>query len=139
MDRIALHGYSYGGFLAAYAVTHSKAWKLGLIGAPVTDWRLYDSVYTERYMGLPRDNPAGYDAASPLKAAANLGAKVMLIHGTLDGNVHLQNSVQFLDALQKAGLNAPLTLMPGSDHSPKAPQHQWAMYEGMWEFLKANL
>jgi dipeptidyl-peptidase-4 len=139
MDRIALHGYSYGGYLTAFALTHSKAWKLGIIGAPVTDWRLYDAVYTERYMGLPQDNAAGYDASSALKAASKLGGKVMLIHGTLDTNVHPQNSVQFLDALQKAGFNAPLILMPGSDHSPRAPQHQWAMYEGIWAFLKANL
>ena len=139
MNRIALHGYSYGGFLSAYALTHSRAWKLGLIGAPVTDWRLYDAVYTERYMGLPRDNPQGYDAASVIKAASHLGGKVMLIHGTLDGNVHPQNSVQFLDALQKAGFTAPMVLLPGSDHSPKAQQHLWAMYEGMWEFLKGNL
>jgi dipeptidyl-peptidase-4 len=139
MNRIALHGYSYGGYLTAYALTHSKAWKLGIIGAPVTDWRLYDAVYTERYMGLPQDNAAGYDASSALKAADKLGGRIMLIHGTLDTNVHPQNSVQFLDALQKAGFNAPLILMPGSDHSPRAPQHQWAMYEGIWEFLKANL
>lgn len=139
LSRVALHGYSYGGFLTAYALTHSSAWKLGLIGAPVVDWRLYDSVYTERYMGLPKDNPKGYDAASPLKAAANLTGKVMLIHGTLDTNVHPQNSVQFLDALQKAGHNAPLTLLPGSDHSPRAPQHSWAMYQAIWDFLKTNL
>ncbi len=139
MRRIALHGYSYGGFLTAYAMTHSKAWKIGIIGAPVTDWRLYDAVYTERYMGLPRENPGGYDASSAIKAAANLHGKVMLIHGTLDGNVHLQNSVQFLDALQKAGKTAPLVLMPGSDHSPRAQQHLWAMYQGMWEFLENNL
>jgi len=139
MGRIALHGYSYGGFLTAYALTHSTAWKVGLIGAPVTDWRLYDAVYTERYMGLPRDNAQAYDASSAIKAAAHLSGKVMLIHGTLDTNVHPQNSVQFLDALQKAGLSAPLVLLPGSDHSPRAPQHQWAMYDGMWEFLKANL
>jgi len=63
----------------------------------------------------------------------------MLLHGTLDTNVHLQNSVQFLDALGKAGVTAPLVLMPGSDHSPKAAQNQWEMYAGMWEFLKANL
>ncbi len=139
MDRVALDGYSYGGFLTAYALTHSAAWKLGVIGAPVTDWRLYDCYYTERYMGLPRDNAQGYDASSCIKAAAALKGKVMLIHGTLDTNVHLQNSVQFLDALQKAGHDAPVTLLPGSDHSPRAPQHVYAMYEATWRFLKANL
>ena len=137
--RIALHGYSYGGFFTAYAMTHSKAWKLGMIGAPVVDWRLYDSIYTERYMGLPADNAAGYEASSALKAAAQLHGKVMLIHGTLDDNVHPQNSVQFIDALEKAGFSAPLTVMPGSGHSPRAPQHTWAMYEALWEFMRTRL
>jgi len=139
LDRVALFGYSYGGYLAAYAMTHSKAWKLGILGAPVVDWRLYDSVYTERYMGLPRDNAQGYDDASPLQAAARLSGKVMLIQGTLDDNVHPQHAVQFIDALEKAGHLAPLTLLPGAVHGPRAPQHVWAMYAAMWEFLHANL
>ena len=84
MNRIALCGFSYGGYLGAYALTHSKAWKLGILGAPVVDWRLYDSIYTERLLGLPADNPEGYAAAAPLEAAAQLSGQVLLIHGTLD-------------------------------------------------------
>jgi len=139
MDRIALDGYSYGGFMTAYALTRSRAWKIGIVGAPVTDWRLYDCYYTERYMGLPRDNPEGYEASSCLKAAAGLQAKVLLVHGTLDTNVHLQNSVMFLDALQKAGKDAQVTLLPGSDHSPRAARHAYALHQATWAFLKANL
>ena len=139
MDRIALSGFSYGGFLAGYALTHSKAWKLGILQAPVTDWRLYDSVFTERLMGLPEDNPGGYRAAALTGAAGALSGKILLIHGTLDGNVHLQHTVQFLDALQKAGLGAPLTLLPGSGHQPLAPHHVWTMYQAIWEFLQKNL
>ena len=139
MGRIALCGYSYGGFLAAYALTHSKAWKLGILGAPVLDWRLYDSIYTERLMGMPEDNPGGYQAASPVTAAAGLSGKIMLIQGTLDENVHFQQTVQFLDALQKAGHTAPLTLLPGAGHTPEAPQHRWAMHQAIWEFLRDNL
>jgi dipeptidyl-peptidase-4 len=139
LNRVALYGHSYGGFLAAYALTHSKAWKLAIIAAPVVDWRLYDSIYTERLMGLPEDNPDGYAAASPLKAAADLSGKVLLIHGTLDRNVHLQNTVQFLDALQKAGHSAPLILLPGAGHTPRAPQHIWAVHQAIWEFLQENL
>jgi dipeptidyl-peptidase-4 len=139
MGRIALCGYSYGGFFTAYALTHSKAWKLGIMAAPVVDWHLYDSIYTERYLGLPEDNPDGYAAASPLEAAANLSGQVLLIHGTLDENVHPQQSILFLDALQKAGLSAPLTLLPGSGHRPRAPQHLWALYQSIWEFLHRNL
>ena len=139
LDRVALSGYSFGGYFTAYALTHSKAWKLGLIGAPVVDWRLYDSIYTERYMGLPKDNPQGYDDASALLAAARLSGKVMLIHGTLDDNVHPLNTVQFIDALGKAGHLAPLTLLPGAAHGPRSPEHIWTMYAAMWAFLQANL
>ncbi len=139
MDRIALCGFSYGGFLTGYALTHSRAWKLGIMGEPVTDWRLYDSVYTERLMGLPEDNPAGYQAAALTAAAGRLSGKLMLIHGTLDENVHLQHTVRFLDALQEAGFDAPLILLPGSGHEPRAPRHVWATYQAIWEFLQHNL
>lgn len=138
-DRIALEGWSYGGYLTAYAMTHAKAWKLGIIGAPVTDYRLYDSIYTERYMGLPKDNPDGYAQTNLNKAAVNLHGKVLLLHGTLDDNVHPQNTIMFLEALQKAGHPASMLLIPGCDHSPRAPHHQWARFQAMWHFLKANL
>jgi len=139
MGRIALCGYSYGGFFTAYALTHSKAWKLGIMAAPVVDWRLYDSVYTERYLGLPGDNPDGYAASSPLGSAANLSAKVLLIQGTLDENVHPQHTILFLDALQKAGQDPALTLLAGAGHRLRAPQHAWALHQSIWEFLKRNL
>jgi len=140
MDRVCLDGWSYGGFMTSYALTHSTAWKLGIVGAPVTDWHLYDSIYTERYMGLPSDNKAGYESSSVLKATAHLHGKLLLLHGTLDDNVHPQNTIEFLDALQKAALpTPPLILLPGSDHSPRAPQHGWARYQAMWDFLERNL
>jgi dipeptidyl-peptidase-4 len=139
MGRIALCGYSYGGFFTAYALTHSKAWKLGIMGAPVVDWLGYDSVYTERYLGLPEDNPDGYAAASPINAAAQLSGKVLLIHGALDENVHPQHTIQFVDALQKAGHSAPVILLPGSGHQPRGSQQVWAMYQSIWEFLQKNL
>ncbi|KAF0221669.1 MAG: dipeptidyl-peptidase 4, partial [bacterium] len=94
--RIGLWGWSYGGYMTAYALTHSKNFKIGISGAPVTDWHNYDSVYTERYMGLPKDNPEGYRKSSVIEAAANLQGKLLLIHGTMDDNVHIQNSVQFI-------------------------------------------
>ena len=139
MDRICLDGWSYGGFMTTYALTHSRAWKLGIAGAPVTDWHLYDSIYTERYMGLPADNPAGYDASSVLKAAGNISGRLLLLHGTLDDNVHPQNTVMLIDALQKTGSPTQLVLLPGSDHSPRAPQHNWARFQAMWEFLSKYL
>ena len=139
MDRICLDGWSYGGFMTTFALTHSRAWKLGIAGAPVTDWHLYDSIYTERYMGLPSDNQAGYESSSVLKAAADLSGRLLLLHGTLDDNVHPQNSVMLIDALQKAGHPVQIVLLPGSDHSPRAPQHAWARYQAMWDFLSKYL
>ncbi len=140
MDRVCLDGWSYGGFMTSYALTHSTAWKLGIVGAPVTDWHLYDSIYTERYMGLPSDNKAGYETSSVVKAAAALHGKLLLLHGTLDDNVHPQNTIELLDAIQKAALpTPPLILLPGSDHSPRAPQHGWARFQAMWDFLERNL
>jgi dipeptidyl-peptidase-4 len=139
MDRVAIEGWSYGGYMAALALTKSKAWKIGLVGAPVTDYRLYDSVYTERYMGLPTENAKGYDAGSVLKAAKDLSGKVLLMHGTADDNVHPQNTLQFIDALQKAEKPYELQLYPGSDHSPRTPQHTWSRMSALWDFLKRNL
>ncbi len=139
LGRVAIEGWSYGGFMVTYALTHSDKYKVGIAGAPVTDWRLYDSIYTERYMGLPKDNAAGYDASSVIKAAANLKGKLLLFHGTLDDNVHPQNTIQFLDALQKAGKDADLVLLPGSGHGPRSPEQVWVRYNRMWQFIKGNL
>ncbi len=139
MDRICLDGWSYGGFMVTYALTHSRAWKLGTAGAPVVDWSLYDSIYTERFMGLPAQNKAGYESSSVLKAAGQLSGRLLLLHGTLDDNVHPQNTIMLVDALQKAGHPVQLVLLPGSDHSPRAPQHNWARYQAMWDFISKNL
>ena len=114
--RVGLSGHSYGGFMTAYALTHSKKFAAGIAGAPVTDWRLYDSIYTERYMGLPADNAAGYDGSSCVKAAANLHGKLLLIHGLVDDNVHFQNTAQFADALQRAGKEFEMMIYPRSRH-----------------------
>jgi len=102
-SRIVLSGWSYGGFMTAYALTHSTSWLAGVVGAPVADWRDYDSVYTERLMKLPKNNPDGYRRTAPRFAAAKLQAKLLLIHGTMDDNVHMQNSVQFAYELQRLG------------------------------------
>ncbi|MEB0215755.1 MULTISPECIES: S9 family peptidase [unclassified Undibacterium] len=139
MDRIALNGWSYGGYFTAYAMTHSKAWKIGMVGAPVTDWRLYDSVYTERYMGLPSENQAGYERSSVLQAAAQLHGKILIMHGTMDDNVHPQNSIMFIDALIKQGQDYSLQLYPGQEHGPRGDAVIWSLQKAKWEFLKNNL
>ena len=102
-SHIVLSGWSYGGFMTAYALTHSTSWSAGVVGAPVADWRDYDSVYTERLMKLPKNNAEGYRRTAPRFAADRLQAKMLLIHGTMDDNVHMQNSVQLAYELQRKG------------------------------------
>lgn len=139
MDRIALNGWSYGGYFTSYAMTHSTAWKIGFVGAPVTDWRLYDSVYTERYMGLPQENASGYDQGSVLKAAKDLHGEILIMHGTMDDNVHPQNTVMLIDELIKGGKDYSLQLYPGAGHGPRGDWTIWSLQKAKWNFLKSNL
>ena len=141
MDRICLDGWSYGGFMTAFALTHSKGWKLGIAGAPVVDWSLYDSIYTERYMGLPADNKAGYEASSVVKVAKDLSGRLLILHGTLDDNVHPQNTVMLVDALQKAGKDFDLRLYPGADHVSAfgKPWQNWDLVRARWDFISRYL
>lgn len=130
--RVAISGWSYGGFMAAYALTHSTKFALGLAGAGVYDWRLYDTVYTERYMRTPQENKAGYDATSVIKSAKNLHGHLVLLHGTMDDNVHEQNTMQLVWELQKAGVqDFELMVYPRSRHglarevSKHSQEFQW--------------
>jgi dipeptidyl-peptidase-4 len=114
--RMVLSGWSYGGFMTAYALTHSTSWSAGIVGAPVTDWRDYDTVYTERLMKLPKNNADGYRRTAPRFAADRLQGRLLLLHGTMDDNVHMQNSVQFAYELQRAGKPFEMMVYPKSRH-----------------------
>ena len=116
LDRVGLSGYSYGGFLTCYALTHSKLFAAGVAGAPVTDWRNYDAIYTERYMDTPQNNPAGYAGSSVVAAAHQLSGKLLIAHGVMDDNVHVQNSLQFLGALQDANKFVETQFYPRARH-----------------------
>lgn len=116
-DRIGMSGHSYGGFMTAYAMTNSTLFAAGIAGAPVTDWRLYDSIYTERYMLTPQENPDGYDRTSVIASAKNLHGRLLLLHGMADDNVHLQNATRLMHAFQQAGVqNFELMLYPEARH-----------------------
>lgn len=138
-DRIGLWGWSYGGYLTAYAMTRSSSFKIGIAGAPVTDWRLYDTIYTERYMGTPQNNPEGYRNSSVIEAAGNLQGRLLLIHGTMDDNVHLQNTLKLAYALQKAGKEFELMLYPRSRHSVSDPNQSYHMRRMMFRFIQEGL
>ncbi len=115
-NRIGWWGWSYGGYMTLYAMTHSSRIKAGVAVAPVTDWRDYDSIYTERYMGLPRDNQQAYRNSSPVNNAKDLKGRVLEVHGTSDDNVHLQNTVQMINAMINAGKQFDLQLYPRKTH-----------------------
>lgn len=129
-QRIGMWGWSYGGYFTAYAMTHSKRFRLGISGAPVTDWRNYDAIYTERLMDLPQQNPDGYRAGSVVAAAAQLHGYLLLIHGDADDNVHMANTLQLAEALQKAHKRFGLMIYPRNRHgitNPEQRRHLWQL------------
>lgn len=133
--RIGIWGWSNGASMTLYAMTHSDRFKAGIAVAPVTDWHDYDSAYTERYMGLPKDNAKGYDLSMP-HAAADLRGSLFLVHGTSDDNVHMQNSIQMIDALVKAGKPFRLMIYPNKTHGisgQEARTHLFNMMLDHWE------
>jgi dipeptidyl-peptidase-4 len=138
-SRLGLSGWSFGGFMTSYALTHSKSFRIGIAGGSVTDWRLYDSIYTERYMRLPQNNPEGYKKTSPLAAARDLHGKLLLVHGTMDDNVHMQNTIQFAYELQKAGKQFQLMVYPKSRHGVGDPLLVKHMRTMMTDFILQNL
>jgi len=138
-SRIGIWGWSYGGFMTSYALTHSQSFKIGIAGGSVTDWRDYDSIYTERYMQTPQNNPEGYKKSSPAAAAKNLHGKLLLIHGAIDDNVHMQNTIQFVYELQKAGKQFELMLYPKQRHGVTDPLQLKHMRQMMTDFIVKNL
>jgi dipeptidyl-peptidase-4 len=135
-DRMAIWGWSNGGSMTLYAMTHSDRFRAGVAVAPVTDQVNYDTIYTERYMGQLKDDPTGYAESDVTKAAANLQGALLLAHGTGDDNVHFQNSIQMIDALIKAGKQFRLMIYPNKTHSisgSDARDHLFHMIEDHFE------
>jgi dipeptidyl-peptidase 4 len=116
-NRLGWWGWSWGGSFTLYAMTHSDRFKAGVAVAPVTDWRDYDSIYTERYLGQPSDFPEGYKDFSPVNSAAALKGHLLLAHGTGDDNVHIENTVQFIQRLIDAHIPYDLQIYPRKTHS----------------------
>lgn len=138
--RIGIWGWSYGGYMASLCMTvGADYFKTGIAVAPVTTWRFYDSIYTERYLKRPQDNPAGYDDNSPLTHAAQLKGKFLLIHGTGDDNVHFQNSVAFVDALVAADRDFETFYYPNRAHALRGGNTRLHLYRMMTRFLVENL
>ncbi len=133
--RVGIFGHSYGGYMSALAILkHPDVFQVAVASSPVTDWRQYDTIYTERYMRTPQENPAGYDAGSCLTYAGQLRGKLLLMHGMVDDNVHPNNSWQLVDALHKAGRPFSMMFFPNSDHRLGGPTNALR-----WEFLYDHL
>ena len=137
--RIGIEGWSYGGFMTSYALTHSDSFAMGISGGTVSDWRDYDSIYTERFMRMPQNNPDGYRQSSPRFAAADLHGALLLLHGTMDDNVHLQSTLQFVYELQKAGKQFELMLYPRSRHRISEPELNTHLRHKMLSFIIEHL
>jgi dipeptidyl-peptidase-4 len=120
-NRLGWWGWSWGGTFTLYALTHSDRFRAGVSVAPVTDWRNYDSIYTERYMSEPSEFAQGYKDFSVVNSAASLKGRLLLVHGTGDDNVHIENSVQFVQKLIEAGIPYDLQIYPRKTHSIAGP------------------
>ncbi len=134
--RLGVYGGSYGGFMALTALLEAPdLFRAGIAYAPVTDWRLYDTVYTERYMDLPRENPEGYRETAPVERAGDLRARLLLVHGAMDNNVHLQNSLRLVDRLAAAEIPFELMVYPRVRHPVRTSQFRTHFHRLKLEFL----
>ncbi len=116
-NKICITGFSYGGYMSCYALTYAHdVFTHGMAGGSVVDWSLYDSAYTERYMDTPAENPEGYKSASVLTYTKNLKGILQIVHGTMDDNVHLQNSIQLISKLQDEKKNFEMMFYPNGRH-----------------------
>lgn len=139
-DRIGIFGWSYGGYMSALCMTKGNAFfKAGIAVAPVSNWRYYDNIYTERYMRKPQDNASGYDDNSPINHVNKLKGKFLLVHGSGDDNVHVQNSMDLITALVNANKQFDLMIYPNKNHGIYGGNTRLHLYKKMTDFILQNL
>ncbi|WP_413999487.1 S9 family peptidase [Flavobacterium sp. W1B] len=139
-SRIGIFGWSYGGFMASNCLLKGNdTFKMAIAVAPVTNWRFYDSIYTERYMQTPQENASGYDDNSPINHVDKLNGKFLLIHGSADDNVHVQNSMQMMEALIQANKQFDSEIYPDKNHGIYGGKTRVQLYNKMTNFIKENL
>ena len=138
--NIAIFGWSYGGFMTLLSMEKGgELFKAGIAVAPVTSWRFYDTVYTERYMRTPQQNPEGYDDNSPLSHAGDIKGRLLIIHGTADDNVHAQNTYEMTEKLVQAGVQFDMALYTNRNHGIRGGNTSMHLYTKMTNFLKEQL
>jgi len=139
-SRIGIWGWSYGGFMASNCIFQgADVFKMAIAVAPVTNWRFYDSIYTERYMQTPQENASGYDQNSPINHVDKLKGKFLLIHGSGDDNVHVQNSMQMMEALIQANKQFDSQIYPDKSHGISGGNTSIQLYTKMTNFINENL
>ncbi len=139
-SRIGIFGWSYGGFMSSNCLFQgADVFKTAIAVAPVTSWRYYDSIYTERYMQTPQENANGYDNNSPINHVSKLKGNFLLIHGTADDNVHVQNSMKMIDALVQANKQFDWAIYPDKNHGIYGGKTRLQLYTKMTNFLKEKL
>lgn len=139
-SRIGIFGWSYGGFMSSNCLFKGNdVFKMAIAVAPVTNWRFYDSVYTERYMQTPQENASGYDDNSPINHVDKLKGKLLLIHGSGDDNVHVQNTMQMMEALIQANKQFDSQIYPDKNHGIYGGKTRIQLYNKMTNFIKENL
>lgn len=139
-NRVGIWGWSFGGYMTSLCMNiGADVFKMGIAVAPVTTWRYYDTIYTERYLGLPKDNASGYDDNSPIQHADKLKGKFLLIHGTGDDNVHYQNAVDYHNALIKAGKQFDSFHYPNRNHGIYGGNTRLHLYQMMTDYVLENL
>jgi dipeptidyl-peptidase-4 len=139
-NNIAIWGWSYGGFMAALCMEKgADVFKAGISVAPVTNWRFYDSVYTERYMRTPQENPEGYDDNSPLSHAEKIKGNYLIIHGSADDNVHFQNTMEFAERMVQAGVQFDEAIYTNRNHGIYGGNTSMHLYTKMTNWLKEKL
>jgi len=139
-SRIGIFGWSYGGYMSLLCLFNGEGlFKTAIAVAPVTNWRYYDTIYTERFMRTPQANPSGYDDNSPIRYADKMTGKLLLIHGMADDNVHLQNSTELIDKLVQSGKQFDMQFYPNKNHSIHGGNVRYHLYERMTRFVVENL
>jgi dipeptidyl-peptidase-4 len=139
-NRIGIQGWSYGGYMTSLAMTKgANYFKMGIAVAPVTNWRFYDNIYTERFMRTPQENAAGYDDNSPINFAKNVKGKYFLIHGSGDDNVHYQNSMEMITALTNANVQFDLFIYPNKDHGIYGGNTRNHLFNMLFNYTLENL
>ncbi len=139
-SRIGIMGWSYGGFMASLAITKgADLFKMAIAVAPVTNWRYYDNIYTERFMRTPQENAAGYDRNSPINYVSNIKGKYFLIHGSADDNVHYQNSMEMINALVKANKQFDLFIYPNKNHGIYGGNTRNHLFQMLYDYTLKNL